>query len=288
MKIKNYLIILLISVFIFLLVVPFGASLWGYGGHHVKFSVTSFLYCFVTFSFLRTANNVKEKSLIILIIAILPILLSLLYVFDFELRRLSFLSHLAYFFGIIIGCSMVNYPKFKKLLVLLLITTSIWITVYGYSYWLNYANYGTFTMKLTETAPDFIFRDINGNQIDKRMLNGNIIIFDFWNTACGICFKKFPLLDDKFKRYSKHGNIKFFAVNTPIRRDTLNQAFKTINNLQYSFPVLIADSSETKNFGVHVFPTVIVMDEKGLVRFRGRLEDVDDTILKISNEGNFK
>ncbi len=67
---------------------------------------------------------------------------------------------------------------------------------------------------ISEPAPQFNLKDIQGNTVSLKDLKGKIIIIDFWATWCGPCVKSFPGMQRMQKKYSNNPNIKFLFVNT--------------------------------------------------------------------------
>lgn len=66
-----------------------------------------------------------------------------------------------------------------------------------------------------------------------------ILVIDFWNTTCGICFKKFPLFDEIAKNYNNRKDIQFIAINVPVKRDEeLYYRANKINTFNYKFDKL--------------------------------------------------
>ena len=116
---------------------------------------------------------------------------------------------------------------------------------------------------------------------------GKFIVLDFWNTGCGVCFKKFPKLEHYYARYKYNPNVKFFAVNSPLRRDTVGQAAATIQKYGYTFPVLYAENAVVNSaFNVHSFPTVIIIDSAQRIVYRGNLDGIDAVLSRVETGDN--
>lgn len=209
---KKLLTLVGLSFLLFCCIIPLG----GYGGHPIKFTVANVGYCLFTYYWLTRSPDVEPKK--ILAITISPILfiylpVHLLYLPDTMLSIPSTLAHLT---GAGAGFLMALLTKQSKIIFsVLLLTSSLWVTNVGYELWMNKASFGTFTGSVDERVPAFLLRESNGRPVDNKSVKGQLVVLDFWNTGCGICFKKFPKLEQYHVRYRNNANIKFFAVNSP-------------------------------------------------------------------------
>jgi thiol-disulfide isomerase/thioredoxin len=69
------------------------------------------------------------------------------------------------------------------------------------------------------SAPDFSFKDLNGQQINLHDFNGKYIYIDVWNSSCGPCFKEFPFLEALIENY-KDRNIVFLGISLDNKEKT--------------------------------------------------------------------
>ena len=142
--------------------------------------------------------------------------------------------------------------------------------------WLHKLSFGTFTgiQHIKVEIPEFQFTDKDGNTITNQDFIGRYTIFDFWNTGCGVCFQKFPKLEELYRKYGSNKNVFIYAVNVKLPRDKEGVSFEIISEKGYSFPTLQSGQAEdAKNiFGVKVYPTTIVLNQSGIIVFRGDME----------------
>ena len=126
--------------------------------------------------------------------------------------------------------------------------------------------------------------NLKGNNFTNTELKNKIVIFDFWTTSCGVCFRKFPILQEEFVKYKNTPGIEFYAVNIPLKRDSIGAAKRIISEYPYTFPVLYAKSdSLAKLFKVFAYPTVIIILNGEEIIFRGNIEGIDEIIEKNKN-----
>lgn len=192
--------------------------------------------------------------------------------------------------GIVCGAWLADsFNKKQAIVVSALVTAaclvfSIWYYRSLHLYWFNYLNNGTFTGKVTETVKDNSWYIVsqNNDTLRQSYYQDKIVLFDFWNTACGGCFKKFPDIERIYRHYKDHPDFVLNAVNIPIKRDTAGMAFTMMEkyNTTYSFPVFVADSTMSNTFDINGFPKVIIMKNNKIV-FRGQVELAEDYLAKL-------
>jgi len=282
MKKSKYFIILISSIVIFLLAIPFGASLGGYGGHHIKLVFVSLVYCFATIYFLKWTVSRREIFYVISIIILFPLCTYVpIHAGRFNDTMLSFPSTLGHFYGVIIGVVIYNLtPRYRPYLAGVFISSVIWLAFYGYPMWINYINFHSFTSNVHFAAPDYKFTNDKGDTISLKHDRGKVIILDFWNTSCGVCFRKFPILDALYKKHKFSSKISIYSVNCPLKRDARDTSFQMIKNLNYSFPVLKANPSKNE-FQIYFFPTVVIINKKGFVIYKGDIEKVEEVLARM-------
>jgi thiol-disulfide isomerase/thioredoxin len=126
--------------------------------------------------------------------------------------------------------------------------------------------------------PTMFFKD---NQ--SKVVNFNsdkIIILDFWSTSCGICFEKFPILEDTYKKYKNDKNVEIYSVNVPIRGDKFEKTIKILDSIGYTFPKIYAESLEQIEVNLHFnkFPNLMIL-KNGRIRYEGVLENKSTSLL---------
>ncbi|MBX3291456.1 MAG: TlpA family protein disulfide reductase [Acidobacteria bacterium] len=158
----------------------------------------------------------------------------------------------------------------------------------GWGLWIHKLNYGTFTgLVVAEKMPtEFVAIDEKGNLKTDESFRGKIVLLDFWYTTCGACFIKFPHVQSVYQKYKKNPFVEILAVNKPIEEDGPNQAFEVVKNAGYSFPVVIVKDEEMpEKWGVKFYPTTFVINQNGLVVFRGDIEKAIGLVDELSAVG---
>lgn len=118
--------------------------------------------------------------------------------------------------------------------------------------------------------------DSSSIRIDK--IKGKVIVLSFWHSRCAECFEEFKCLDALYKKFKLEDDVIIKAVNLPIKGDSTTSINKVIDKQivknEYSFPLAFASEGFEKiasRFGFSSVPTIIVIDKKGKIRYKGFL-----------------
>jgi thiol-disulfide isomerase/thioredoxin len=114
-------------------------------------------------------------------------------------------------------------------------------------------------------APPFSVTTLDGQQVSLDQLAGKIVVMDFWATWCPPCRAAVPEFKELTKKYppSKLVLVSFSA-------DTDQQAWRDfISKHHMEWPQYWdRDGRIRAEFGVHAFPTYLVIDQDGFIRDR--------------------
>ncbi len=116
-------------------------------------------------------------------------------------------------------------------------------------------------------APDFSFTSAEGEHITLEDLRGKVVLLDFWGTWCPPCVESVPELRNLHKRYSKDGT-PFVLIGISSDSDEEEWKAFTEKNKMIWPQYRDEDRRIQRAFGVRAFPTYIVIDHEGIVRFQ--------------------
>lgn len=282
---KNYKVILIIFLFSLLLMLLI-ASLRGYVSV-MSSSLVGFIAYFLLTNYLiyRFKSKLKDFWIVITILSGLCIFQLPSHIFEFQATLISLPDFLIHCLGILIGFI---YYKSNKLIGVAVTILALCFVLYmffdGYNRWIHKLDFGTFYYTVSEEVPEFTMINSKGINFTNKDLKDKIVIFDFWTTSCGVCFRKFPILQEEFVKFKNTPGIEFYAVNIPLKRDSIGAAKRIISEYPYTFPVLYAKSdSLAKLLKVFAYPTVIIIRNGEEIIFRGNIEDVEKIIEKNKN-----
>ena len=130
-------------------------------------------------------------------------------------------------------------------------------------------------------APDFSFTSLQGEYISLDDLRGKVVVLDFWGTWCRPCVDSVPDLRSMHKKYSKEPSFVLIGISSDIDDEKWKE-FTEKNKMVWP-QYRDRDKRILRAFGIREFPTYVVIDHEGIVRFqsdRERSVDLHDAIQK--------
>ena len=116
-----------------------------------------------------------------------------------------------------------------------------------------------------EPVPSFQGTDLAGKTWRLADLHGRAVLLNFWATWCPPCRAEMPSLQDMAAIYGPE-KLVVLAINFKESRATA-QRFAQASAL--SLPVLLDPNGDmARQWGVHVFPTTVLIDATGRARQR--------------------
>ena len=139
-------------------------------------------------------------------------------------------------------------------------------------------------------APDFSFTTHQNQDISNASLRGRVVLLDFWGTWCPPCRESVPILRNLNKKYAG----KAFQL-VGVSSDDDEDVWRTFTEAQHMDWQEYIDLSGTvlEAFKIESFPTYVVLDKDGVIRFRrsglgqdtqGELEDAINKALKKESD----
>ncbi len=114
-------------------------------------------------------------------------------------------------------------------------------------------------------APDFSFTSSEGEHITLEDLRGKVVLIDFWGTWCPPCVESVPELRNLYKRYSKDSTFVLIGISSDDDEDAWREF--TVKNKMVWPQYRDHDNRILRAFGIRAFPTYILIDHEGIVRF---------------------
>ncbi|MEO7539279.1 MAG: peptide-methionine (R)-S-oxide reductase MsrB [Pyrinomonadaceae bacterium] len=126
---------------------------------------------------------------------------------------------------------------------------------------------------------------INSDPLVPNDLRGHVVLLDFWTFGCYNCVNTLPALKRFDAKYRDKG-LTIVGIHTPEfdREKVLAALTAAVGKRGIEYPVLTDNESGNWNaFGVEAWPTVIILDKQGRIRYKhvGEGEyDMQENVIK--------
>lgn len=115
-------------------------------------------------------------------------------------------------------------------------------------------------------APDFSVTTVDGEYISLDDLHGKVVLLDFWGTWCGPCVASVPGLRELNKKYGKDNSFVMISVSSDGDADKWKGFIEKEKMVWAQY--LDSERKMQRAFRVNAFPTYIVLDFDGVIRYR--------------------
>jgi peroxiredoxin len=115
---------------------------------------------------------------------------------------------------------------------------------------------------INKPAPEFSLQDITGKQYSLASLRGKIVVLNFWFTQCGGCLAEMSELN-KLKQDYEGKDVVFLAL-------TFDDAAKIkafLAKKKFEYSILPTAKKTCMDYGIYGYPTSMVIDREGIVKF---------------------
>lgn len=132
-------------------------------------------------------------------------------------------------------------------------------------------------LKEGESAPDFKLKDLEGKSYSLSELKGKVTIILYWRTGQERSLNALKALKTSFENFSDQP-VRILTIT----KDSDTSAIKEVKqSLELPFSILLDSKEEFySQFGVFVFPSTAIIDQKGIYRshYGGFRDDYSDEI----------
>jgi thiol-disulfide isomerase/thioredoxin len=140
---------------------------------------------------------------------------------------------------------------------------------------------------ISETAPAFTLKNLEGKDVSLESMRGKIVILDFWAIWCGPCRASFPGMQEAQNKYASNDKIVFLYIDTWENKEPVKMradAADFIKKNNYSFHVLLDQKDEVVTaYKVNGIPTKIIIGPDGNIRYKKiGSGDVDQIVEEIT------
>lgn len=137
---------------------------------------------------------------------------------------------------------------------------------------------------INQLAPDFKLVDATGKQWHLNELKGKVVVLNFWFVSCAPCIQEMPELNKLVAENKDQKDVVFLGLsfNTQVQID------RFLKNRQFDYTLLANSKDVDKLYKVTSWPTSIVIDKNGTIKFltnssskiREELKTIIESLLK--------
>lgn len=112
-------------------------------------------------------------------------------------------------------------------------------------------------------APSFSVVDVQGNKWNSETLRGKTVVINFWSIGCKGCIVELPQLNKFADSLSGDTNLIFLSFLL----DGGQKAHEFLKTHPISYHVVIDTFAEYSKFQINCFPSHLVIDPEGYIRY---------------------
>ena len=120
---------------------------------------------------------------------------------------------------------------------------------------------------LNVVAGDLKLQDLSGKTYElSAYKNKQSVLLFFWTTWCPFCLRSLQMLNKEYVNLEKD-DIVLLGINAGEKPRTVE---RLVRNYQIMFKILLdKDSTATDTYRVVGVPTFVLIDKKGVIRYKG-------------------
>ncbi|MEM9340309.1 MAG: TlpA disulfide reductase family protein [Bacteroidota bacterium] len=108
---------------------------------------------------------------------------------------------------------------------------------------------------------DFYLEDFDGNPVDFKTMQDEVVFLNFWATWCPPCIAEMPDIHNLFEE--KGEEVRFVMISLDKNRE---KAKAFIENKGYRFPTYFLRSDLPSSYDTHSIPTTYLLGKAGRIR----------------------
>ncbi|MEO1526402.1 MAG: SUMF1/EgtB/PvdO family nonheme iron enzyme [Planctomycetota bacterium] len=136
-------------------------------------------------------------------------------------------------------------------------------------------------------APDIVGEDLDGVSFKLSDYRGKVVLLDFWGDWCGPCQAMYPHERSLVKQLADKP-FALIGVNSDEDLADIRRIVAKKNLRWRSFQNESSTGTISDKWAVQAWPTIFVLDAKGVIRFRGHEEGLDEIIEELLAEMGHK
>ncbi len=186
-----------------------------------------------------------------------------LMLFQWTHFTLFIMGFVAVYAGIIIELK-VKEPKKKLMFIAAFLVPTIALAIWVFPHFIS----AQLSSKRTGFMPSAQLLKSDSTFFSTDELKHKIVIMDFWATWCVPCMEEMNNLQANWNRLDTAG-VEFLFVNAGSERETFEKFQQFTDTTSFQFPFVHDVESEfTRTNRISAFPTLLIIDAEGTIRYQ--------------------
>lgn len=129
-------------------------------------------------------------------------------------------------------------------------------------------------------------------EISMEDLKGKVVLIEFWTFGCYNCTNTLPYLNKWYEKY-KSDEFEMIGIHCPEfdNERSYENVKASVEELGIKYPVLTDNEfSIWKEYDVHAWPTIFLIDKEGVIRYKkvgeGKYDKTEQMIKELLGEKN--
>lgn len=120
--------------------------------------------------------------------------------------------------------------------------------------------YAALATKNRQAAPNFVLRNVQGDDIHLSDYRGHVVLLNFWASWCPPCKAEIPWLSDFEKSYKDQG---LEVIGVAIQDGPLASLRDFASDLGINYQVLLDDGETAESYRISAVPMTYIIDRDG-------------------------
>lgn len=244
-------------------------------------AIISTVYAIATYFTLNRYGKVFWQVIFIAFLIFLgyEFLIIPLRITDWEETRISLWGDLCVLLSITLTTLFYHFKR--NVLLLFFIPIWLYAIIIGSANWIEYASYGNLRKGINLSS---LKLGTDGDSLRIGDIKMEYILLDFWSSTCGVCFKKFPEMQELHNQFKNNKDIIISSIFVVSKGESYKDAINLLHKDGYTFSVMGCTdwhSPLISTLGINGVPTVIILDKEKNVVFKGTLESAKKRLKKL-------
>jgi peroxiredoxin len=124
-----------------------------------------------------------------------------------------------------------------------------------------------FAQDIGKEPPAFTGKTANGETINLSDYKGKVLVVDFWASWCRPCKEGYPFLVELYNDYSEKG-FTVLGINLDENVDNMKKFINKLGKEVKFSNITDSDSKIGNLYKVEAIPTTLIIDKKGILRYK--------------------